>query len=109
MKTFVLSDGTIAKMGCNQEENWKLIGLEEVQPDFYWFHLSAFPSGHLVLFSSEPTEENFKECRRICKDNSRYKNHRGLEIDCTQIRNLQKTEKVGEVEFISRRKVRRVL
>lgn len=105
MKTFILVDGSIAKLGENSKENWNLIS-EAKNKDYYWFHLSAFPSGHLILFTDEISIEKMKECYKICKLNSKYKNQRNLKIDCTQLKNLRKTEKVGEVEYKSNKKVK---
>lgn len=106
MKTFILTDGSLAKLGENNKENWKLISQEDVEPDFYWFHLSAFPSGHLVLFTNEINKEKLHECYSICKIHSKYRNHRNLKVDCTKIKNLKKTEKEGEVEYKSNKKVK---
>jgi predicted ribosome quality control (RQC) complex YloA/Tae2 family protein len=106
MKTFILADGTIAKLGDNSKENWELLSDKEIKPDYYWFHLSSYPSGHLVLLSDKINIDLLQECYTICKVHSKYKNHRNLKVDCTQIKNLKKTEKQGEVEYKSNKKVK---
>jgi len=106
MKTFVLEDGAPAKLGENSKENWELIASPEVKGDHYWFHLSAFPSGHLVLLSNELTLGRLQECYSICKLHSKYRNHRNLKVDCTQIKNLRKTESRGGAEYKSNKKVK---
>ncbi len=106
MKTFILSDGSVAGLGENGQENWNLISSQKIDPKFYWFHLSSFPSGHLVLFASELSPEIAQECYELCRAHSKYKKDKNLKVDCTQIKNLRKTERVGEVEYKCLRKVR---
>lgn len=106
MKTFTLANGSVAKLGENSGENWELISGGEIRGDYYWFHLSAFPSGHLVLFSGEADLDALKECYSICKLHSKYGGHRNLKVDCTRIKNLKRTERRGEVEYKSNKKVK---
>jgi len=108
MKTFVLENGCIAKLGENARENWELISSKEVKPGYYWFHLYSFPSGHLVLFSEEIKPEIIEYCCDICKTHSKMRNIKNIKIDCTQVKNLIKTEKIGEVEYKSNRKVTKI-
>lgn len=106
MKSFILKNGTMVKLGENCKENWQLISDKKVKSNFYWFHLSSFPSGHLVLFSEVINPEIMYECYLICKIHSRQRNNNNLKVDCTQIKNLKKTENIGEVEYKSNKKVK---
>ena len=105
MKTFTLTDGSLAKLGENRDDNQKLIIDKETKQNYYWFHLSAFPSGHMILFSTKVTINLLKECYYICKIHSRYRNYKNIRVDCTKVKNLKKTKNIGEVEYRSNRKV----
>ena len=94
-------------VGANAEENWAI--LEKGKPGYLFFHLSSFPSCYVILQTEEKVVDDvIKECARICLENTKYKNLRKVYVDCTTISNVRKGEKVGEVEYTSRKKVKQI-
>ena len=104
MKEIQLEQGNLIKIGENAKENWALIDASE--PEWWWFHLKSFPSSHVVLETSEPTNEELIAAATWCKDTTKYRNLKNLKISYCQIKNIKKAEKVGSVTFVSNRKVK---
>ena len=105
MKQFVI-EGKICKIGNNAIENWNL--LSETNQDHYFFHLSKFPSCYVILETENPTKSMIKKCAEYCKQNTKYKNIKSLNVDYCKCSNVQKGDIIGEVIFISMRKVNKV-
>ena len=105
MKEYTL-DNTLIKVGGNKKENWEL--LDNAKPEFWWLHLSHFPSAYVIIENENPSENMLKEGGIICKSKSKYKNMKNLRIDYTQCSNLEKGGKEGEVIYISLRKVKNI-
>tara|TARA_B100000963_G_scaffold206472_1_gene179821 strand:- start:2668 stop:2994 length:327 start_codon:yes stop_codon:yes gene_type:complete len=104
MKEIQLEQGNLIKIGENAKENWALIDASE--PEWWWFHLKSFPSSHVILETSEPTNEDLIAAATWCKDTTKYRNLKNLKISYCQIKNIKKAEKVGSVTFVSNRKVK---
>jgi len=94
------------KIGRNAAENWELL---DTDPDFIWMHLNSFPSGHVIIEDSNPSDEILSYSALQCKENSKYKNLKNLKICYTRVGNLIKGEKVGSVCFKSKRKVKTIM
>lgn len=95
----------IVKIGENASDNWTLI--DEAEPDYYWFHLTKFPSSHVILcHTGDITKSIILECATLCKEHSKYKNLKNVKVDYTHCKNLIKGSKVGEVYFKKYRNVR---
>ena len=106
MKEIQLEQGNLIKIGENAKENWALIDASE--PEWWWFHLKSFPSSHVVLETSEPTNEELIAAATWCKDTTKYRNLKNLKVSYCQIKNIKKAEKLGSVTFLSNRKVKEI-
>ena len=106
MKEIQLEQGNLIKIGENAKENWALI--DASQSEWWWFHLKSFPSSHVVLETSEPTNEELIAAATWCKDTTKYRNLKNLKVSYCQIKNIKKAEKVGSVTFLSNRKVKEI-
>lgn len=106
MKTFSY-ENIICKLGQNKKENWNLF--EGSNPNYYFFHLSAFPSGYLIAESISLTDKLILFCAKTCKEHTKYRNIRNIKIDYCTVGNLQKAENVGEIYYISNRKVKQII
>ena len=102
MKTEIIDDITI-KLGQNAKENWDLI--DQSPDDYIWMHLDSFPSCHIIIEDSDPSNELLIKGAQLCKDNTKYRNLRNLKICYTTISNLIKGKEVGSVSYKSKRKV----
>ena len=105
MKQVVLND-TIIKVGANADENWMLV---DSNKEYTWLHLNSFPSCHVVIESTEPTQEEIIFAAQLCKQNTKYRNLRNLKICYTTCGNLKKGVKAGSVIYNSKRKVKYIV
>ena len=98
--------GYIIRSGRTAKENWKL--LESSSSHHYFFHLSSFPSGYVILEHDleEVPERIIIECAEICKAGTKYRNLKNLKVDYCQCSNVVKGDIVGEAIFKSNRKVK---
>ena len=64
MKVFT-KDGYVMRLGKTAKENWEL--LDSSRSHHYFFHLSSFPSGYVIL--EHDFDESPSECYcRVCRD-----------------------------------------
>ena len=97
----------ICIVGNNAKENWEL--LEQAEPNHLFFHLTSFPSCYVILQTEEKVGINIIEtCSRVCLENTKYDSCKNVNVDYTKISNVKKGEKVGEIEYISNRKVEKI-
>jgi len=90
-------------IGQNAAENFQII--DDSQPDDLWFHVAEFPSCHIVAKINDIMDNiNRKDIKYIvkqgailCKQHSKYKSVKNLDINYTEISNVQKTDIVGSV------------
>jgi hypothetical protein len=106
MKNFVFEYHTI-KAGENSADNWKLLDATENE-DCYVFHLSHYPSGYVIL-SGEITTKGIYDAAVICKSRTKYLRVPRLVVDYSHRSNVKKGDVVGELIWISRRKVSNVI
>lgn len=91
-------------VGSNAEENWEI--LSHSRQKHIFFHLASFPSCYVILQTEEKVGQNILEqCAKICAENTKYKHMSNLRVDCTQVSNVVKGQKVGEVYYKSNKKV----
>jgi predicted ribosome quality control (RQC) complex YloA/Tae2 family protein len=102
-------DHSRIKIGKNAKNNWQFLD-ESTSYDLF-FHLSKFPSCY-VIYKTEEDEivENdiIKEIAIICKNNTKYKFLKDIKVDYTFCGNVKKGEKVGEIYFLSNKKVKQI-
>ena len=87
-------------IGKNKQDNWDLI--DRSNKDDIWFHVSNGPSSHIILKTNgsllrDIPKQVIIRCACLCKANSSSKSVTKCEIIYTQIENVVKTTKVGEV------------
>ena len=91
-------------IGKDREENFAIID-ESVDTDI-WFHVENEPSCHVILKTNTKKIRDIplqviKRCAYMCKINSKEKSKRTCNIIYTQIKNVIKTEHIGEVAVSS--------
>tara|TARA_Y100000389_G_C17362904_1_gene464719 strand:- start:77 stop:406 length:330 start_codon:yes stop_codon:yes gene_type:complete len=107
MKTFVVN-GIKCLVGQNKNDNWNLLDTIE-NKNFYFFHLSSFPSPYLFAeVDLLQNNELIKDIAKICLNQTKYKNLKNVKVDYCRVSNLEKGEKVGEVFYVSNRKVKQI-
>ena len=84
-------------IGENAKDNWNLI--DSSCPDDIWFHTSDYPSSHVVVDASITPlpKQVIIRCSCICKAHSKAKSIKNAEIIYTSIKNISKTNIVGQV------------
>lgn len=87
-------------IGKNKQDNWNLI--DQSNKHDIWFHVSNGPSSHIILKTNgSPLRDIPKQvitrCACLCKAHSASKSITKCEIIYTQIENVVKTTRVGEV------------
>jgi predicted ribosome quality control (RQC) complex YloA/Tae2 family protein len=102
MKQFII-DNVVFIRGENANENWSMLDTEN--GDYYFFHLSSFPSCYVSMRCTKPTNELLYYGAKLCRDGTKYKNLNNLKVDICKFSNLTKGTKPGEVIFKSKRKI----
>jgi Predicted RNA-binding protein homologous to eukaryotic snRNP len=90
-------------IGKNAQNNWDII--DQADKNDIWFHLSDYPSAHVILRNSEKnltikdiSKQTLKECAIHCKLNSKMRNsNHDLSVIYTEIKNVKKADKIGAV------------
>ena len=88
----------IIKIGENAKENDELVASSK-QIDV-WFHLDNLPSCHVVISCDKKnpiTNEMIKYCASLCKENTKYRNHKKIKVKYTEIKNVKRTKTPGMV------------
>lgn len=90
----------IVRIGQSAQENWDLI--DDSSQNDIWFHLSKFPSPHVVLQNPENIsikkipKQLIVKCADLCKYHNKYSSMT-VTIIYTEIKNVTKADKVGAV------------
>jgi len=93
-------------VGQNARENWSLLANSS---NYYWFHLSAFPSCHVICCTSEINDELIHYEAYLTKENTKYRNLHNIKVNFTRLSNLKKGTHEGEVIFKRRKEVGKIL
>lgn len=104
MKEIIIED-TIYRIGKNAKDNTELI--QKSNQEWYWFHLSKFPSCHIVVCKDEINQNEIINACNLVKENSKYK-FNNIGIHYCKISNLITCEKPGSVIFKSNKKVKTI-
>lgn len=103
MKTHTF-EGYIILQGTSAEENWKL--LDDAKPKHYFFHLSSFPSGYIILQCDDKVKLSVRKyCAKLCQEGTKYKKMQKLKVDFCPCSNVIKGDNVGEAVYKSNRLV----
>ena len=99
MKQITNGDYT-CQIGQTAKENWKL--LDEANPNYYFFHLSSFPSCYVILQIEEDIDISvILWAAEICKMNTKYRNLNNIKVDYCRCDNVMKGSYEGEAVFKS--------
>jgi len=87
-------------IGKNAKGNDEAISAAE--PDDIWFHLEGQSSCHVVASVPEGLSRKergyiLRKGAELCKQNSREKSGKNVEIVYTKIKNIEKTDIIGQV------------
>ena len=89
-------------IGKNSADNFDVIDMGS--PNDIWFHINGEPSCHVIAMLEENIKYNKKELRQIvtqgallCKENSKFKSMKNVDVVFTNVSNLCKTEILGTV------------
>lgn len=86
------------KIGDNAIDNRTII--KEAKFTDYWFHLTKFPSCHVIISVDEEypiNQEMIKHCAYLVKNNTKYKNFKNITVNYTTIKNVYPTDIPGKV------------
>jgi len=103
MQKFVIIEGKTFEyiIGRSADENHVII--EQANPYDLWFHVSNYPSCHVICklenkkYESKLFHKIIKQGALCCKQYCKFKNVKDVSIIYTYIKNVTKTEKIGEV------------
>lgn len=94
-------------IGENKYDNWEII--EKSSEQSVWFHVEGMPSSHIILQTQETIREIPKQvitrCACLCKAHSSAKSLKKCKIIYTQIKNVTKTDIVGQVTTTNTKKI----
>ena len=86
-------------IGKNKNDNFEIID-NSIDTDL-WFHVNNEPSCHVILKNTNKIRDIpiqvIKRCAYLCKINSKAKTQKKCSVIYTQIKNVIKTEHVGQV------------
>ena len=86
------------RIGQCKEDHHQMI--DESSPQDLWFHLEDHPSPHVFLKTNNTTKNKIsknviKACAFYCKQYSKLKSSNNVSIIYTEIKNVEKTDKIG--------------
>lgn len=101
-------------IGQNAEENWNLLDNSKmINNEYIWFHLNSFASPYIIMYSTLQNIKNISENSiddflifgaNLCKENSKYKYLKDIKIIYTTLKQLTKTDNIGEVIISGKKK-----
>ena len=89
-------------IGQHASDNFEII--DNSKEDDIWFHINNESSGHVIAIIPDNITFSKKQLRQIitqgalvCKENSKYKSQRNLEVVYAYVKNVEKTNIAGKV------------
>jgi predicted ribosome quality control (RQC) complex YloA/Tae2 family protein len=89
-------------IGSNAQDNFDIIG--QADSNDIWFHVSSYPSAHIIAQISHLDKPDKKSIQQIvkqgsilCKQVSKYSSIKNLEITWAYISNVKRTNILGTV------------
>ena len=93
-------------VGRDAEDNFIII--DNANENDIWFHIEGSPSGHVIANVPEDMKFSKKQLRQIitqgalvCKEHSKYKSQRNLDIVYAPVKNVEKTNIIGRVSIVN--------
>ena len=88
-ETFVATDGTEISVGKNNLQNDRL-SLKTAQKNYYWLHVKDIPGSHVIVHSSQPTQETLLQAASLAAYYSKARSSANVPVDYVQVRHLRK-------------------
>jgi|TARA_B110000093_G_scaffold52652_1_gene56620 hypothetical protein len=100
-----LQQEIVYKIGENSKDNFVII--DNSLPTDLWFHIEGCSSCHVIASIPQDIKLDKKQLRQIikqgalvCKENSKYKSNKNVEIVYSYICNITKTHIEGQVTVL---------
>ena len=88
-------------LGTNDKDNHLIIDNADIND--WWFHLYDYPSAHCIVERDIIDDEDKKFACSLIEEKSKYAKIKKQNKYCyTQIKNIKKTKKAGEVIFLKK-------
>ena len=89
LEVYQSTDGTEILVGKNNKQNDFLTN-KAARRDDVWLHTKDIPGSHVVIRSTDPTEETIKEAATIAAYFSKARHSGSVPVDFTKVRNVKK-------------------
>jgi predicted ribosome quality control (RQC) complex YloA/Tae2 family protein len=89
LEVYQSTDGTEILVGKNNKQNDFLTN-KVARRDDVWLHTKDIPGSHVVIRSTEPTEETINEAATIAAYFSKARHSGSVPVDFTKVRNVKK-------------------
>lgn len=89
LELYISSDGTEILVGKNNKQNDYLTN-KVARRDDIWLHTKDISGSHVVIRSTEPSEETIKEAATIAAYFSKARHSSSVPVDFTKVRNVKK-------------------
>ncbi len=86
---FVSSDGTEIFVGKNNRQN-DMLTLKNAGPDEYWLHTKNIPGSHVIIKSTEPSQQTLLEAATLAAYYSSARGGENVAVDFTRRRYVKK-------------------
>jgi predicted ribosome quality control (RQC) complex YloA/Tae2 family protein len=103
---FESSAGNRILVGRNNKQNDQLT-MRTAHKDHYWFHTKDIPGSHVILETSNPTDEEIVEAAELAAAHSKYRHASNVPVDYTQVKHVKKPNggKPGFVNYFEQKTV----
>ncbi|WP_243298208.1 Rqc2 family fibronectin-binding protein [Bacillus litorisediminis] len=89
LETYISSDGTEILVGKNNKQNDYLTN-KVAKKDEIWLHTKDIPGSHVVIRSTDPTNETILEAARLAAYFSKARSSSSVPVDFTKVRHVKK-------------------
>lgn len=88
-ESFTSSDGTRILVGKNNTQNDQLT-MKQARKSYWWAHTKDIPGSHVIIESSDPSEETIEEACVLAAYYSKYRQSASVPVDVVQVKNIRK-------------------
>lgn len=101
---FMATDGTTILVGKNNKQN-EYLTMKLAHRDDMWLHTKDIPGSHVIIRSSEPSEETLLEAAQLAAYFSKSHQSSSVPVDYTKVRHVRKPNgaKPGYVTYDSQK------
>lgn len=86
---FQSSDGTTIRVGKNNKQNDELT-MKNARNNHYWLHAKDIPGSHVIVESSEPTQQTLEEAAIIAAYYSKFQQSANVPVDYVPVKFVKK-------------------